>query len=61
MDKPTEEKNLNGETVLVNQVGWAGINLGRIDFEIDSKVFAKKRYYKGRLEFIETLKKNKPN
>jgi hypothetical protein len=26
----------------VNQVGWAGINLGRIDFEIDSKVFAKK-------------------
>jgi len=42
LDKPTEEKNLNGETVLVNQVGWAGINLGRIDFEIDSKVFAKK-------------------
>ena len=42
LDKPAEEKNLNGETVLVNQVGWAGINLGRIDFEIDSKVFAKK-------------------
>ena len=42
LGKPTEEKNLNGEIVLVNQVGWAGINLGRIDFEIDNKVFAKK-------------------
>jgi 5'-nucleotidase len=38
---PTQEKNLFGETVLINQVGWAGINLGRIDFEIDSKAFAK--------------------
>tara|TARA_R110002072_G_scaffold271987_1_gene432075 strand:+ start:64027 stop:64935 length:909 start_codon:yes stop_codon:yes gene_type:complete len=42
LDKPTEEKNLNGETVLVNQVGWAGINVGRIDFEFDQKMFAKK-------------------
>jgi len=41
LDKPTQEKNLNGETVLINQVGWAGINLGRIDFEVDSKAFAK--------------------
>ena len=42
LEKPTEEKNLNGETVLINQVGWAGINLGRIDFEIENKLFAKK-------------------
>ncbi|HIP31145.1 MAG TPA: bifunctional metallophosphatase/5'-nucleotidase [Crocinitomicaceae bacterium] len=42
LDKPTEEKNLNGDTVLVNQVGWAGINVGRIDFEFDQKMFAKK-------------------
>lgn len=41
LTEPTQEKNLVGETVLINQVGWAGINLGRIDFEIDSKPFAK--------------------
>ena len=42
LDKPTEEKNLDGETVLINQVGWAGVQLGRIDFEFDKKVFSKK-------------------
>ncbi len=42
LDKPTEEKNLDGETVLVNQVGWAGVQLGRIDFEFDKKAFSKK-------------------
>lgn len=41
LSEPTQTKNLNGETVLINQVGWAGINLGRIDFEINSKAFAK--------------------
>lgn len=41
LTEPTQAKNLNGETVLINQVGWAGINLGRIDFEIESKPFAK--------------------
>ncbi|MGE5108615.1 MAG: bifunctional metallophosphatase/5'-nucleotidase [Sphingobacteriales bacterium] len=33
MDKPATFKNKNGEDVLVNQVGWAGIVLGRIDLE----------------------------
>ena len=42
LEKPTEEKNLIGETVLINQVGWAGINVGRIDFEFDQKIFAKR-------------------
>lgn len=42
LDKPTEEKNLDGETVLVNQVGWAGVNVGRIDFQFDKRKFAKK-------------------
>jgi len=37
LDKPTEVVNKDGITVLVNQVGWAGVNLGRIDFEIESK------------------------
>ena len=42
LDKPTELKNLDDELVLVNQVGWAGIHVGRIDFEFDKKAFAKK-------------------
>lgn len=32
LPKPTVIKNSIGKNVLVNQVGWAGINLGRIDF-----------------------------
>ena len=33
LPKPVVLKNKVGKEVLVNQVGWAGINLGRIDFE----------------------------
>lgn len=33
MDEPAVFKNKNGSDVLVNQVGWGGINLGRLDFE----------------------------
>lgn len=36
LDKPTVVKNLDGNEVLVNQVGCYGINLGRIDFYLDS-------------------------
>lgn len=32
LDKPTEVKNLQGKITLVNQVGFGGANLGRIDF-----------------------------
>ena len=32
LEKPAVEKSPNGKEVLINQVGWAGINLGRIDF-----------------------------
>ncbi|MDX2360376.1 MAG: metallophosphatase [Crocinitomicaceae bacterium] len=42
LDKPTEATNLDDETVLINQVGWAGVNLGRIDFHFDDKSFGKK-------------------
>ncbi len=34
LDKPTKIKNLDKKTILVNQVGWAGINLGRLNFFI---------------------------
>lgn len=37
LDKPTEATNLSKKKVLINQVGWAGINLGRIDFYVTTK------------------------
>jgi len=36
LPKPVVLKNKIGRDVLVNQVGWAGINLGRIDFEFST-------------------------
>jgi 5'-nucleotidase len=30
---PVSLKNKNGDDVIINQVGWAGINLGRLDFD----------------------------
>jgi 5'-nucleotidase len=36
LDKPVIEKNIEGKEVLINQVGCYGINLGRIDFYLDS-------------------------
>jgi 5'-nucleotidase len=40
-DKPISYKNKNNDDVIVNQVGWAGIVLGRLDFEF-SKFSGKK-------------------
>jgi len=34
LDKPVIEKNLDGNDVVINQVGCYGLNLGRIDFYI---------------------------
>ena len=34
LDKPLKVLNAEGENVMINQVGWAGINLGKIDFYI---------------------------
>lgn len=36
LDKPVVEKNIVGSEVIVNQVGCFGINLGRVDFYLDS-------------------------
>lgn len=44
MDEPVAYKNRNGSDVLVNQVGWAGIVLGRLDFEFSG--FKKKNLAK---------------
>lgn len=38
LDKPTVLKNIDGQDVLVNQVGCYGINLGRIDFYFDDDI-----------------------
>lgn len=35
LEKPERVMNREGKEVLINQVGWAGIALGRIDFYID--------------------------
>jgi 5'-nucleotidase len=37
LDKPVEVKNTAGQKVLLNQVGWAGIYLGRIDIFFERK------------------------
>jgi 5'-nucleotidase len=37
LNKPEMHKNKEGNAVLINQVGWAGIMLGRIDFYFDKK------------------------
>lgn len=39
LEKPTLEKNIDQEPVLINQTGWAGINLGRIDIDFDKQLF----------------------
>jgi 5'-nucleotidase len=41
LEKPTQEFNLDGNITLINQVGWAGLQLGRIDFELEKKLFIK--------------------
>ena len=35
LDRPVMEKNAEGKDVMINQVGWAGIDLGKIDFYLD--------------------------
>ena len=37
LDEPFKAKNLKSQEVLINQVGWAGIKLGRIDIYFDNK------------------------
>ncbi len=36
LPKPTIEKNIDGQEVMINQVGCYGLNLGRIDFTFES-------------------------
>ncbi|HTN45224.1 MAG TPA: metallophosphoesterase [Flavipsychrobacter sp.] len=37
LDQPTVMKNKIGKEIVINQVGWAGLRLGRLDYSFDSK------------------------
>ena len=37
LDKPTVISNANNKDVVINQTGWGGINLGRLDFVFDTQ------------------------
>lgn len=41
LTEPTVARNKSGNPVLINQVGWAGVQLGRIDFEFDKVIGSK--------------------
>ncbi|MFN8285080.1 MAG: metallophosphoesterase [Chitinophagales bacterium] len=41
LDKPTQENNKDGNDVFINQVGWAGLQLGKLDYVFE-KSFEKK-------------------
>lgn len=41
LDAPVAEKNKDGNEVLINQVGWAGVQIGQLDY-VFKKSFSKK-------------------
>lgn len=41
LPEPTIVKNRLGNPVLINQVGWAGVQLGRVDFAFDKGIGSK--------------------
>ena len=51
LNKPVKQLNLDGEKVLINQVGWAGINIGKVDFHFSQNDSSKKVF--GRSIFIK--------
>lgn len=53
MNQPEPIRNLRGQETLINQVGFAGINLGRIDFIFDRQK-RQKITYSSDLQFIGT-------
>ncbi|OJW84871.1 MAG: metallophosphatase [Bacteroidetes bacterium 46-16] len=41
LDKPVPVLNKSGKETMINQVGWAGLRLGRLDYVFDSKKSSK--------------------
>ena len=56
LKEPTEQLNLDNKRVLINQVGWAGINLGKIDFHFSQYGTEKKVF--GEAIFVKKRSKN---
>jgi 5'-nucleotidase len=56
LKKPVKQLNLDEKEVLINQVGWAGINIGKIDYHFSQNDGLKKVF--GRSIFVENGSKN---
>ena len=56
LKKPVKQLNLDEKEVLINQVGWAGINIGKIDYHFSKNDGLKKVL--GRSIFIENGSEN---
>jgi len=56
LKKPVKQLNLDEKEVLINQVGWAGINIGKIDYHFSQNDGLKKVL--GRSIFIENGSEN---
>ena len=57
LKKPVNQLNLDKKEVLINQVGWAGINIGKIDFhfsQIDNEktIFGRSIFVKKSLKMV---------
>jgi len=57
LSTPDTVKNEAGREVVINQVGYAGINLGRLDFLFERNTGGKSRYYSA-VEPVKTYFKN---
>jgi len=56
LKRPVMTQNLDKKEVLINQVGWAGINLGKIDFHFSQNAKRKKVF--GRAIYVKNNTKN---
>ena len=57
LKKAVNLTNLDQKRVLINQVGWAGINIGKVDFHFhqnsdEKKVFGQSLFVKDDLKII---------
>ena len=56
LKNPVKQLNLDEKEVLINQVGWAGINIGKIDYHFSQNDSLKKVF--GRSIFVENGAEN---
>ena len=56
LKEPIKVMNIENKEVLINQVGWGGINLGKIDFHFSQNGYKKETF--GRSIFIKNKTKN---